>query len=386
MQKIFKSGDPQSYELTLYDNLSIEEINYEDFKKRAFDRLSMLRKVENKVYCTDSKLSKIDDIVSHFCLKLVSVQSRWSLRWFVNLETQLFKHRLNENHSRAKAFFLERIWPHLNLVKNIEYNTEYEPSYTNNVRFSDDVLFHFTTCSEILAKRSQKVKYGFFESTNDVLIVFMTELFRKRLELSMNSLYDKVIFESDERLLKLNQEIFTMSQSTSNNPIIGNILEIVNSYPPCIRGLIQNLKTKNHLKYNDRQVLCLFLKDIGMSLNDTISFFRSNFKCTPDQFNKEYLYSIRHNYGLEGKRANYSCFPCTKIIGMSNDNSCFGCPFVNNHDYVKSLGDIEDFDRDALKSCSKFCSKLIGKEPEKLHNSPAGFFKIVTSELSQKIE
>lgn len=53
---------------------------------------------------------------------------------------------------------------------------------------------------------------------------------------------------------------------------------------------------------------------IGLSLDEALKFWRNSFepKIDSDQFTKQYAYSIRHNYGKEGKRADYTPYSCMK--------------------------------------------------------------------------
>jgi DNA primase large subunit len=109
-------------------------------------------------------------------------------------------------------------------------------------------------------------------------------------------------------------------------------------FPMCMRTLHDNLQRDNHLKYFGRLQYGLFLKvrltDIGrnslvnicsqvlgLSIDEAIIFWRKSFnRITDDKFNKEYKYNIRHSYGLEGRRHNYTAKRCD--VSILQDHSC----------------------------------------------------------------
>ena len=103
------------------------------------------------------------------------------------------------------------------------------------------------------------------------------------------------------------------------------------SFAPCMRNIHETLRKEHHIKYYGRLHYGLFLKGIGLTLDDALNFFREEFtkKIAPEKFQKEYAYNIRYNYGKEGRKVVGKAFGCQKII---NDNppgptDTHGCPF-----------------------------------------------------------
>ena len=77
------------------------------------------------------------------------------------------------------------------------------------------------------------------------------------------------------------------------------------------------VKNKHHTKHYGRLQLGLFLKALGLSMEEAYAFWKSEFCKTMDseKFDKQYGYNIRHMYGKEGKKADYSAWSCNKVIG-----------------------------------------------------------------------
>jgi DNA primase large subunit len=390
---------PLSEALSFYTGLPLENINYESFKAAAIERLKILKKIEANIKDFSAVKTMQDDLVGHYCLRLVCAHSKASAAWFVSMESLLFKYRLDINKDLTAQFFSQSFFPHLSNISelnnltdsaarnmsgaarciSIEKDCAFDPSNTNTTNLTDRFKIHFTKCSDLLAKRTLNLEYGYVlaDKTNlEVLKSFMYGEFKRFLGKKVDALYDQIVIDTDERLLNLNRDIFSLNTNTSDG--CKDVLDKFDSYPLCIQGLISKLKMQRHLKYADRQTLSLFFKDVGLPMEDTIFFFRSNFNCSSEQFNKDYLYAIRHNYGLEGKKGNYSSYSCPKMFSFSNDASAYGCPFIKHPDFVRAHSDIEDLTPDAARCCSKLAAKKAGKEVSTPILSPADYFRFVT--------
>lgn len=121
----------------------------------------------------------------------------------------------------------------------------------------------------------------------------------------------------------------------------------------------RDLTKNSHLKYDGRIQFGLFLKGVGLSLEDSLTFWKKKFakNTNEERFEKDYAYGIRYNYGQEGKRVNFTPYNCYKIQNMKAQSvgETHGCPFKTmSQDKLKDILVQEKFnDLDVMQILEK---------------------------------
>lgn len=72
------------------------------------------------------------------------------------------------------------------------------------------------------------------------------------------------------------------------------------TFPPCMKAVFTALKNQHHLKHFGRLQLGLFLKGIGLTMDEAMLFWKTEFQkkgIDGEKFEKNYGYNIRHMYG-----------------------------------------------------------------------------------------
>lgn len=218
-----------------------------------------------------------------------------------------------------------------------------------NTSQDDAVLYRvpFDHASGLLRHRRALIKQGFcFVSIRDMAYVAVHH-FRSALRQQLAAFHRAIPARREElkRVQPIFDRIFAQLQAqttdrSSANSIAGELPRITpqdidhvaeRHFPLCMRQLHHKLRANHHLKYDGRVQYRLFLKGLGFSVHETMTFFRTEFiQIIPTaRFDKEYAYHIRHSYGLEGARKDYRPLSCEQIIDGSapRQGQFHGCPF-----------------------------------------------------------
>lgn len=210
---------------------------------------------------------------------------------------------------------------------------------TFKVEEMDFYKIKFTEVLGLVEQRKCFVKLGYAYVSASKFGHIVAPKFEKIIEKGLREHAELLPqLEDDERISGIIKDLHT-SYSGKDFTLATHEVAIENldqlskkSYPLCMRLCHDTLRATHKLKHNGRLQYQLFLKGIGVSMEDSIQFFRKEFTraMDADTFKKKnYEYNIRYNYGKEGARRNISPFSCMKIItenSISGDD-VHGCPF-----------------------------------------------------------
>ncbi|EFN75543.1 DNA primase large subunit [Harpegnathos saltator] len=373
--------DNYAHDIQMYDVPPMGEMSLEDFQELGFDRLKVLRLIETtncrgdlktledrkkalydslksdglKYYANllfadgsnsqseEHSLSRMKDHISHFILRLVYCHDPEQSKWFMNQEVEFFKLRFSSLDKKGVEHLLSinnldcipiSLDEKLDLVEELTSSS----GKVTNIDIIDIYKVNFEKVIDLVRGRKIYLKAGMAYITHmDIISVFVSyfrEILVAGLE-SAKSMYYNI--SDDERLTRyltgLPSAFSGMARvvwSTTATPIdkLNDLSK--SSYPLCMRTLHEALCNNSHLKNSGRMQYGLFLKGIGVTLEDALRFWSHAFAKKIDgvAFEKKYAYSIRHYFGKEGRQTNYTPYGCQKIISSAvGPGEYHGCPF-----------------------------------------------------------
>ncbi|WRX14495.1 DNA primase large subunit [Theobroma cacao] len=365
------SNDVVVSTLPLYRSAPPLEVRLEDFELFAMDRLRVLKGISDGLSRgkKPEEIAKLamdlwkanmrypqatedvnKDNISHFVLRLVYCRTEELRKWFLSMETALFRYRFHSESSEAQRALMSEF----NLPYKAVSNAEFESVKDKLVQVARsmgqtllpaDAIFYkvpFEEVSELVAGRRVFIHKGHaYVAMNQVVSLVVTQ-FRSHLSKALiltNRKWTSTIREQEkDRLTPIVEALCTSylgpdySQPKEFAEIsIKDIDQIAKtSFPLCMRHLFEKVREDHHLKHGGRMQLGLFLKGVGLKVDDALAFWKAEFaqKVGAERFDKEYAYNIRHNYGREGKRTDYTPYSCQKVIlstpGVGDHH---GCPY-----------------------------------------------------------
>ena len=354
-----------------------------------------LRLDSNKSRSTDVQMQRKKDHYSHWTLRLAFASTADLRQRFMRLETQLFKLRLQADNAEERRAFIKSLPMSWEMLEAEEKNTWLSELRAATAVKKDDEENWFKVdwekVPELVERRQVLLKKGkayvhVREQTTMVLSEFTRSL-ESGLELAARFLPR---MDEDNRLAPilhhLSQSFVAPDASYNENSGVSDIANIhagsidglSSHFPLCMQNLHRELRKNSHLKHQSRLQYTLFLKGIGLNMQECIVFWRKAFKLVTDgmshsiyihhgrmtannraeKFKSEYLYNIRHSYGDVGGDANkrgrgYSPFSCQKLLTepLPSAGLNHGCPYrtYSPDNLISLLTNVGVSDRDLLR-------------------------------------
>lgn len=328
--------------------------------KQFFELAERVETGTQKIPYEDYTKNREVDHVSHFILRLAYCRTEELRRWFVSHETDLFRLRwglMKDNCPEELGHFMTAsglsyqpidAQEKEKLREDLMASAGYGMSTT---KFDVEKFYKvpWTEAVDLVRVRRVLIKGGMAYIPSSELLSLVVGVFRAKLSHNLVLTCRALpVLEEDTRLVNLVQNLdkrYT-GEDYGANKTAGRVMpqEVdqlsKRNFPLCMKSMQEVINTTHHIKYKARLQYGLFLKGIGLTLEDAMKFFRGEFtKRTDvdvDKFEKEYAYGIRYNYGKEGKKKNWQPYDCMRIImetvGAGENH---GCPF--RHHEAKTI-------------------------------------------------
>ena len=323
--------------LSMYTDTPAADISLETFEAYALDRMRVLKAIDDGLSrgkkqpemeslmneeCgkylkvtdglpvdTNDKyqvpLSK--DEVSHFALRLAYCRTEELRRWFLLNETTLFKHRFSKLDSFAKAAFLQDHAMEYKPISSEEFSSVksglsevlhgmMKRDDADNILATGASGFYsvpFEEVADLVRGRRVFMSQGQAFVPRDQLTSLVVGAFRaglsKQLAVASRRWAQHVAGDEKERLAPV---IVSLSKRYlgrdfgSKGEGDGSVDEITLkdlpsaskiSFPLCAKNLFDAVKREHHLRHEGRRQLQLYMKGIGLSLEDAMLFWKTEF-------------------------------------------------------------------------------------------------------------
>ncbi|KAJ1821135.1 DNA primase subunit pri2 [Coemansia sp. RSA 2599] len=355
--------------LSMYTDAPDLEVSIEEFETFALDRLQVLRAIEdaqlrgrgdddvrrrvgealdkhlpmqsNRARAAARQVisQRRKDHVSHFILRLAFSRTEELRGWFLRQESALLRHRFREADTAERAELLATARLQARHLTPDARDAQLGPAASAFYGAQEAVYeVDFERVPDLVARAQVVVQGGHaYVAAGDVAALLVNE-FREALSRSL-AVCARALPQlgEDERLLPVLQSLTNQSaraeyQSTGAAGAVtaDSVDSLAAMFPPCMQHLHGQLQRDHHLRHGGRMQLGLFLKGAGLRLPEALIYWRRAFSnMTDDQFQKGHAYNVRHNYGAEGRRTDYTPYSCHRIITSNppGPGDHHGCPF-----------------------------------------------------------
>ncbi|KAA6417087.1 MAG: putative DNA primase large subunit-like [Trebouxia sp. A1-2] len=308
----------------------------EDFERYAIDRLRVLKGIEE----AKAKGFKPHEIQEK-ARKLASEHLKVAFMTQAGLDyDQCTSDELNETIQPSGR----PLWALLAQVEESKWNPQVATEIKQDPGSRSFFKVDFEQVPDLVASRKVFLRHGqAYVFKTDVASLVVSQ-FRSQLSRALATTSHKwashIAAEESERLTPVVEALSTRYlgpdygdlQRPAGEVALADLPRLAHeSFPLCMLNMFDALKRDHHLKHTGRQQLGNFLKGIGLSLESALAFWRTEFAkggMPEDKFKKEHMYNIRHSYGKEGKRVNYTPASCMSVINSQpGEGVVHGCPY-----------------------------------------------------------